>query len=223
MTEPRRSPTRSAPIRRTLSEANAEGRAQDAIAQVYDASVDDSLWPLALVRIGELADCAGASLQLHSARNGRLVFASVGGFEPEMMDEYSRHYVSVDIRLQAALAGPRNELVDIEDLLDPEEYRRSAVFNEFFGRHDLGRALGGVFTVDENHYAAIGGQRSWRSRPFDPTEKERFAAFAPTSVARCESVRSSPSSAGLGNPSRRSSTSFRKRPPCSRATCVSSS
>jgi len=165
--------------RRVATEARGEALVREVIAQVYDAAVDDSLWPLVLVELGRVVDCPGASLQMQSARTGEIVFASVGGFDPEMLDEYARHFVDIDIRLQAALAAPREQVLDISELLDPAVYRRSVVFNEFFGRHDMGRALGGIFTVDEDHYAAIGGQRSWRTQPFDSSEKERFASVVP--------------------------------------------
>lgn len=109
-----------------------------AIASIYDAGADKSLWPSAILKAGALIGAHGGSFQMH--RRGEHIASAIAvtDFDPALVDQYFSYYQYNDPWLKAWTSTIKPNIIAIGDDLCPrEEIEASETFQESYRRLDI--------------------------------------------------------------------------------------
>src|SRR5262249_24226642 len=97
------------------------------IGQVYDCSLDPSLWDATLARIAAVIDCRTAALALWNPLDGRLLLSRSAGMSPHELEQMAQY--SPEASQMVAAFGPESE--DEPHILSrhvPLEYRLASPY-----------------------------------------------------------------------------------------------
>ncbi|RKQ70055.1 helix-turn-helix transcriptional regulator [Oceanibaculum indicum] len=112
----------------------------------------------------------------------RAVWAATG-MPQEALNEYAAYYGSLDVWTQAATRDglpPKGSLIVSDELLPPEDLRRSEFYNDYLKPYEIGRTL--VSIVDDGKLPGfprvrLSIVRAEAQRPFDAREKATLGAM----------------------------------------------
>ena len=154
--------------------SNRSTRTLATIAALYDAALDESLWPAALAKLTRLTGSQASSFWVLDAQASRLsTFVSIN-FDQRAIDEYLGGMASLDPTLRYLLAHPKDSIVH-DGLLGPgddEDTRRYTDWHErnvetrhrMVGQSDLGSKL----------QAGIALHRAGKADRYERRDIERF-------------------------------------------------
>ncbi len=117
------------------------------VGQVYEATLDRTLWPKVLTDLSALTGARGAHILLFDREN-QVAFGEIGKLPAECHQEYAEQYATLDPRTKRAAAWPDHVLWRDEDLMTEDELRQSPTHHELFRKFDIHRAIGLKNRVD---------------------------------------------------------------------------
>ncbi len=135
--------------------AYTESPMEQAIERIYDAALDASRWSTAIKAIGSAID-GGADLLIFDMERNRADFVELQGFDPAFLDDYYRHYLSLNPYIKPYGDAPCGQVLWGEDLVAWDELRMSEFYNDFMCKAGLSRGFPGVKLIeDERRHASI--------------------------------------------------------------------
>jgi hypothetical protein len=148
-----------------------EDELHDAINLIYEAVIDDSLWPAALIRLADALGVAQIGLCAFDHRTQRFD-ALAPRIDPELVASYQDYWAFRDPIWPRMAAQPAGELILRHSLIPPDDYKTTAVYNEWFHRAKVGLGILAsnlrtddqffttIFATNENDDAQLSGTQA---------------------------------------------------------------
>ncbi|MGH7057804.1 MAG: helix-turn-helix transcriptional regulator [Acetobacteraceae bacterium] len=152
----------------------------DLIGLVYDAALDEKLWPSVAPRIAHAFDSRSAVVQSRDLRDGRVeVLTATENFDPASLASYASYYGQRDVWLERAAAMRSTEVLASKDLISDRELERTEFYQDFPRTRSAFYVVGAGFPIHGDMLCVIGIHRPRQARPYDEADKARVAAFLP--------------------------------------------
>lgn len=105
------------------------------VGRLYDAALDESLWPEVLDALMASTGSQAASLWvLHAADSPRLPVFNYRGFAPEFIEDYLQHWVPADPTVQFLVTHPEQRIVH-DGLVISEFAKDRSAYYDWHARH----------------------------------------------------------------------------------------
>ena len=121
---------------------------------IYEAVLDNDLWPSVLIK---LADAAGAAHVVMPSVDWRAkIFATIAPRDdPDLVASYKEYWAFRDPVFVRATSRPEGEIYTLDSLMPREEFFATAVFNEWWRRAQYSLATAGTNLVAEDQFSAL--------------------------------------------------------------------
>ncbi|OHB26328.1 helix-turn-helix transcriptional regulator [Phenylobacterium kunshanense] len=155
-------------------------RTSGLIAHLYDAAIDDALWPGTANRIAETLGSTSTVLKLHGegARVNLLECTDnlmVSEREQAWADDWHRK----DLWVERSVAYGMERIITDEDLVTREEQARSGFYQEWLRHLDIHHMLGAVFPAADGAIGVLGVHRPCEAGPYSVAERQQVALVLP--------------------------------------------
>ncbi|MGH7108305.1 MAG: helix-turn-helix transcriptional regulator [Acetobacteraceae bacterium] len=158
----------------------AEAGILDLIGEVYDAALDETLWPGLAPRIARAFDSASAVVQSRNSGDGRVeVLAATENFDQASLESCASCYGRRDVWLERAAATCCTGVLASEDLISDQELERTEFHQDFLRTRDAFHVLGAGFSIEGDTLCLIRIHRPRETRPYDEADKAEVATFLP--------------------------------------------
>src|SRR6185369_13615204 len=116
-----------------MSGMGNQGAFEQAVGLFYDAAYDQSTeaWSAVGQQLMQILDAKGCVLQIADMRVGRSELLATPGCEGLNMAAYAEHYVRHDLWAQMATAERGNRALLMHQLVAPDVWERSEIYNDF--------------------------------------------------------------------------------------------
>jgi len=121
---------------------------------IYDAALDDKLWPIVLIRLADVMGVPQVSMPSLDRRTNR--FAAIAPrFDPDLLASYKEYWAFHDPVLALATLRPAGEIYTVDSLMPREEFACTPVFNEFWRPAQYGLETTGANLLVEDQLSAL--------------------------------------------------------------------
>lgn len=152
--------------------------ALDVIDRIYEAAIDDELWPDALVALTEAIGGAQVMMGVNDPAGERTVIAP--RMDPEAVASYRDHWGRHDMLWRRTNRAPVGEILHAEDYAPRQELERTEFYNEWHRPLGIGAAGLGVNLFVENGLPAVCGiKRALGDDGFSADQVALFTRVAP--------------------------------------------
>ena len=149
------------------------------VTELYAGTLDSSAWDRALLGLADLIGSAGALLFAVNPTTATVIRDEIHRLDPEAVHAYRQHWVSQDIRLDAAIPWPVGEPVFERKLQLQQKWERTAIFNEFLVSRDTPYFLATWLHKSPDKVVALSFQATLRHGPFNEPEARRLKRLLP--------------------------------------------
>lgn len=154
---------------------------QALISRLYDAALDDALWPQ-LCR--DLADaCGGASetILILQSDSGAQLLNPAGHFGKEATSAYEAYYWQHDIWAKLAYRLGVGQVHDSAEHIRPRDFERTEFYADFCRPHDLYHVICAILPMAPGESAQLGVHRQRTQGPFadSPLVQAQLQALLP--------------------------------------------
>lgn len=153
-------------------------RLDELIGRIYDAALDETLWPSLAPEIARTFDSHSAALQTRERGKVELLALSAN-FEPSLMRDYQAYYWQRDLWVERATKLGLLKVVASKDLISDAEFERTEYRHDWCHKTDIYYVVGAVFPVGEDQIAALGVHRRRAAGTYEEVDKSRVARFLP--------------------------------------------
>jgi DNA-binding CsgD family transcriptional regulator len=124
------------------------------IDSIYEAVLDNELWPHVLVKI---ADAAGATqIAMASADlRGNVIAAIAPRTDPVLLAAYQDYWAFRDPVFVRAISRPAMEIYTLDSLMRREDFAATPAYNEMWRPAQWSLAMTGANVVVEDHFSAL--------------------------------------------------------------------
>src|SRR3984893_4209781 len=121
---------------------------------IYEAVLDNDLWPSVLVK---LADSVGAARAVMPSIDWRAnIFATIAPRDdPDLVASYIEYWAFRDPVFGRAILRPAGEIYTLDSLMPREEFFATPVFNEWWRPSEYSLATAGTNLVVEDQFSAL--------------------------------------------------------------------
>jgi DNA-binding CsgD family transcriptional regulator len=121
---------------------------------IYEAVLDNDLWPSVLIK---LADAVGAARAIMPSVDWRAnIFATIAPRDdPDLVASYKEYWVFRDPLLARAAIRPVGEVNILDSLMPRDEFAATPVFNEWWRPAQYSLATAGTSLVVEDRFSAL--------------------------------------------------------------------
>src|ERR1700730_13289592 len=121
---------------------------------IYEAVLDNDLWPSVLVK---LADSVGAARAVMRSIDWRAnIFATIAPRDdPDLVASYKEYWAFRDPVFGRAILRPAGEIYTLDSLMPREEFFATPVFNEWWRPSQYSLATAGTTLVAEDQFSAL--------------------------------------------------------------------
>jgi DNA-binding CsgD family transcriptional regulator len=152
----------------------------DFIGRIYDAALNEELWPGVAPRLAHLFDSPSAALQIKDAASGSVeIISSTSNLNPSAMEEYRKYYCNIDIWHKRAAAVGLSRVLASDDLIADSELERTEFWQDWCRKIDQFYIVGSVLSLGGGAGAALGIHRPRASGEFDLDHKAAVARLLP--------------------------------------------
>lgn len=128
---------------------------RDAINLIYEAVIDASLWPTALIRLADAIGVAQIGLCAFDHRTQRFD-GLAPRIDPVLVASYQDYWAFRDPIWPRMAAQPAGVVVARNKLISPDDFKETAVYNEWFHPAKVGVAMiGANLGVDGQFFTTI--------------------------------------------------------------------
>jgi DNA-binding CsgD family transcriptional regulator len=146
---------------------------------LYEGMLDESKWNPALVRLTDAVSGSAVILFSVNPATGEVFRSDIGRLDPSVMDGYMGTWIHNDPRHAAGLTCPVGEPQVDGMLMDVRDFKRSAIFNDFFRPSDVPFHMAAWLERRATRGVALSVLGSWSRGPFDEEERRRMAVLIP--------------------------------------------
>lgn len=158
------------------------------VGRIYEAALQPEMWPDVLARTADHLHATSASLIVQDgavAQGGDGAGGSVvpqvfvSRLDPETLGEYQRFWAPHDLGRQAMERMPAGAVATDQSMANSDEYRRSAIYNDFLVPRQIARVLAGLPLTDEKGLAHVFFHRPATRGPYESKDLERLRRLLP--------------------------------------------
>jgi DNA-binding CsgD family transcriptional regulator len=150
----------------------------DLIGHVYDAALDETLWAGTAARIARAVGSTSAVVKLHGADDQVRLLEATGNLsapDPEWAD----HWHSRDLWVRRSVGVGLSRIVTSDQLVTPDEARRSGFYQEWLPALDIHHMIGAVFPAEGGGIGVLGVHRPADARGYDEGDRRAVGVFLP--------------------------------------------
>jgi DNA-binding CsgD family transcriptional regulator len=165
-----------------MSGMGNQGAFEQAIGLFYDAAYDQSsaAWSAVGQQLMQTLDAKGCVLQIADMRIGRSQLLATPGCEDLNMAAYAEHYVRHDLWAQMATPERGNRALLMHDLVSPDVWAQSEIFNDFVQPNcSFFWCLGAAIPLSDGQIGMLGILRNRQDAHFIETEAAGLGALLP--------------------------------------------
>ena len=154
---------------------DTDGKILSAVEALYDAALDETLWPQAMGQIVEITDsCAATFCVIDGSERPRLPVFATFNFEKRFIDEYLESMVLHDPTVQYIVAHPDQKIIhDAEFITEREKDRH--FYYDWHGRHsDTRHRLAGMVSPAPKVQSGVTLHRTRNAGDFEAAHIARF-------------------------------------------------
>lgn len=152
----------------------------DLIGSLYEAAVEPGLWSGMAGRIAAAFDSSSAVLKLNgSGGNVQLLDTTANLVVSETETAWADHWHRNDLWVERSVAFGLSRVITSQDLISPEEERRSAFYQEWLRRLDIHHMAGVVFPAGDGSIGVLGIHRPKQCGHFSVVDCRRVAVLLP--------------------------------------------
>ncbi len=157
-----------------------EARILDLIGAVYDAALDETLWPGLAPRIAHTFDSASAQIQVRHLEAGRVErLALTDNYKGHDLQAYESYYAARDVWVARAAALGMSGVVASKDLISDAEFERTEIYRDWARSLGIFYVLGAVFRISDDRLGVLGIHRPRAGGGYDDEAKARASRFLP--------------------------------------------
>jgi DNA-binding CsgD family transcriptional regulator/PAS domain-containing protein len=163
---------------------DGEDEAFALIGSIYDAALDEALWPATLNRLADALGAPFANMAIYDPAT-RLASAVAPRTDPDYVRSYCAHWGSRNVLWHRAATRSAGTAFSSYDFASREEFTRTDIYNEWWSPQGLGMAALGTNVLLETYPSGavasgiVGINRTSRSGEFSPDEIRLFTLLAP--------------------------------------------
>lgn len=156
------------------------GRVPELIAHLYDAAMDEALWPGTATRIAETLGSTSTVLKLHGeGARVHLLECTDNLMVSERDQAWADDWHRKDLWVDRSVAYGMSRVITDEDLVTREEQERSGFYQEWLRHLDIYHMLGAVFPAAEGAVGVLGIHRPRRAGAYTEAERRQAALVLP--------------------------------------------
>jgi|AraplaMF_Col_mMF_1032025.scaffolds.fasta_scaffold00103_53 DNA-binding CsgD family transcriptional regulator/PAS domain-containing protein len=159
-----------------------QGAYEQAIGLFYDAAYDQggAAWSAVGQQLMRILDAKGCVLQIADMRIGRSQLLATPGCEGLNMAAYAEHYVRHDLWAQMATPERGNRALLMHDLVTPDVWAQSEIYNDFVQPHcSFFWCLGAAIPLSDGQIGMVGILRNRPDAHFLESEAAGFDTLLP--------------------------------------------
>ena len=141
-------------------------RQEALIARLYDAALDDALWPQLCRDLAEAFGGAGDTSLILQSDSGAQLLNPLGQFGKDATSAYESYYWRHDIWAQLAYRLGVGQVHGSAEHIRPREFERTEFYADFCRPHDLYHVIGAVLPMAPGEVALLGVHRQRARGPF---------------------------------------------------------
>lgn len=145
---------------------------------IYDAALDNTVWPLALERAGGFVRCVAGMIGAYDLMQRQTNFRHAWGYEPKYLETFD-HYSAINPTLRPSFAFKVGEVGAIGDLMPYEEFRKYPIYYEWAKPQGLVDVVQTVVEKTPLAMSVVGFSRHKRQGVVDAETRRRTALLAP--------------------------------------------
>ena len=150
------------------------------IGDIYDASLDPGLWPLALEKTCRYVEGMSSTLESHDPTEGRPQYQFEWGNDPHYARLYSETYVKLSpVLVPTLLHAQVGDVLAIADLIPYHEFLASRFYKEWAAPQGIVDAVSVTLDKSATSFASIVVNRHERHGHIDEATRRRMAVLAP--------------------------------------------
>lgn len=150
------------------------------IAHLYDAAMDDSLWPGTASRIAAAFGSTSAVLKLHGNEARVMLLECTDNLIlPERRQAWADDWHRRDLWVQRSVAHGMSKILTDEDLVTPDEQARSGFYQEWLRHLGIHHLLGAVFPTTGRTIGVLGIHRPGRAGAYALPERRQAMLLLP--------------------------------------------
>jgi DNA-binding CsgD family transcriptional regulator len=159
---------------------SADSRLSRLVARLYDAALDDGLWPGAADEIAQALGSTSAVVKVHGQAGRVSLVERTGNLVVPARDEaWADDWHRRDLWVARSVAHGMNQVITDEDLVTPEEQESSGFYQEWLPRLEIHHMLGAVFPMADGVTGVLGVHRPRGAGGYTDRERRRFALLLP--------------------------------------------
>jgi DNA-binding CsgD family transcriptional regulator len=148
------------------------------IETIYDAAIDETLWPRVLEKLTAITDSQAASFYtLRSDDQPQLTTFEYINFDPQAVDEYLDYMAPYDPTIQHLVGHPDQKIVHDATFITEAEKDRHMFFDWHAKYSDTRHRVVGVVSPMSHVQSGIALHRTRARGDFDPTVLRQFATL----------------------------------------------
>jgi DNA-binding CsgD family transcriptional regulator/PAS domain-containing protein len=150
------------------------------IGRVYDAALDDTLWPALAPEIARTFGSISTALQLRNTRDGNVELLSLtDNLDLPLMADYRSHYWRHDQWANRAAELGMSRVFASKDLISDAALARTEYCQDWLRRLGVFYVVGSVFPIAEDEICVFGAHRARAQGTYEEDEKRPVAEFLP--------------------------------------------
>jgi DNA-binding CsgD family transcriptional regulator len=156
-----------------------DDRLSELIGRVYDAAMDGDLWAGVAPKIAEAFESSSAVLKLHDGPEVHLLECTQNMIVPESRREWAEYWHRRDLWVERTVAFGLSIIVTDQDLVSPEEQRKSGFYQEWLRELDIFHLVGTAFSTGDGAIGVLGVHRPEQAQDYSRVDRHRAALFLP--------------------------------------------
>jgi DNA-binding CsgD family transcriptional regulator len=141
---------------------------------IYEAALDSDLWPAVLIKLAD-AMGAGQAAMPSMDRRSNVVNTIAPRFDPDLLASWKEYWAFHDPVFARALLQPAGVIYALENLMPPEKFAATPVYNELWLPGELSLETAGANVLVEDKFSAM---IYFSNAPGKPLSAQQMHIFA---------------------------------------------
>jgi len=151
----------------------------DLIGAIYDAALDERLWPETLEIMADHFDGTSAIIYASDSDNPSYTLVASTRLDPKNLEIYSKYYWGNDVWLTRSINLPTGSVFSSPMLLSDTAFRASEHYNDFLRPQKIFHLCSSVILNNNTQLGYISMFRPPDAEDFGPQEREHFQVIVP--------------------------------------------
>lgn len=150
-----------------------------AVNAIYEAALDPAGWAPALIAVAQQVGASSATAIAMDMTDTSVNFGALYNIEPGRLNDYARHYMSVDVWNAALARLPARRPYFSQTLIEGAAFTRSEFYNDFLRPQGIFHAVGGFVMRNNSQVFLCGMQRERQLGQFAPAQGRQLSRLFP--------------------------------------------